>query len=313
MRWYWLAMARVTFVLAAALAFWGAQRLPFRALGYASGEAVLKVLIWIVPALLVVMAVRRVRFADAWRRFGLGGPVWRGLLFGIAVTLPLALTLVARRSSNLSLDVLAADVLIGPFAEEVLFRGAMQPAWGLHLTAIVFGLAHLPPRRDLLPWTIAALLIGYALGALTAASGNLAGALVAHFTINVFNLRQVGRVGHQRFHPRRKRGTLGLSTLGEPLLDLARDGAERLDQQGGVAARVVDVGLHEHAAARRLVDLDVEPLREHPLELEHWLPARPERSRLDGPDSGSRRQPTRLRPTASHRGRTGRTPACGGR
>ena len=53
----------------------------------------------------------------------------------------------------------------------------------------------------------------------------------------------------------------------EPLVDLARQVGQRLDQQRRVAARVVDVGLQQHAVARRLVDLDVEPLRQQPLEL----------------------------------------------
>jgi membrane protease YdiL (CAAX protease family) len=67
------------------------------------------------------------------------------------VTVPLALTLIARRSSNLSFDVLAADVLIGPFAEEVLFRGVLflglrRAGWSFVgaavASALCFGVAH---------------------------------------------------------------------------------------------------------------------------------------------------------------------------
>ncbi|MDY0059330.1 MAG: CPBP family intramembrane glutamic endopeptidase [Myxococcota bacterium] len=75
--------------------------------------------------------------------------------------------------------------------EELFFRGAMQSAWGLLPTALVFGLAHLGPERLFLPWTLVAGVLGLGLGLLTEVSGNLLGAVLAHFTINYFNLHLI--------------------------------------------------------------------------------------------------------------------------
>ena len=85
--------------------------------------------------------------------------------------------------------------------------------------------------------------------------------------VEAAEVREVGHVRHERLHARVERGTLRRPALRQPLVDLARQIGQRLDQQRRVAAGVVDVGLQQHAVARRLVDLDVEPLGEQPLEL----------------------------------------------
>lgn len=74
-------------------------------------------------------------------------------------------------------------------AEEALFRGALQPLVGLSAASVLFGLAHLVPRRELLPWTGFTLLAGFGLGALYAWTGNLLAPVVAHFGVNAVNLR----------------------------------------------------------------------------------------------------------------------------
>ena len=86
--------------------------------------------------------------------------------------------------------VLAAASAIG---EELLFRGALLPWWGLWPQAIAFALLHvapgvMPPRRYL-PWTAMALVLGVGFGLLAEATGDLGGPIVAHFTINLLNLR----------------------------------------------------------------------------------------------------------------------------
>jgi hypothetical protein len=83
--------------------------------------------------------------------------------------------------------------LLSSVGEEMLFRGAMQPTLGLWITSLIFGLLHIPPRRDLLPWTAMAALLGLFFGWLTLWSGNIAGAVVAHFIINLLNLHHVAR------------------------------------------------------------------------------------------------------------------------
>jgi len=84
--------------------------------------------------------------------------------------------------------LLAAASSLG---EEMLFRGAMQPTFGLGITTVLFALMHWPPRRELVTWTISAGVIGLAFGAATLYTGNIFAAIVAHFVINFMNLKAV--------------------------------------------------------------------------------------------------------------------------
>ncbi len=84
-------------------------------------------------------------------------------------------------------EVLALAVM-SSLGEELMFRGAMQPTLGLWLTTIIFCLMHMPHRRQFWPWTVSAGVMGLLFGLLTEHSGNLAGAVLAHFVINYLNL-----------------------------------------------------------------------------------------------------------------------------
>jgi uncharacterized protein len=84
--------------------------------------------------------------------------------------------------------------LLSGFAEEMLFRGAIQPTLGLIPTTIVFGLCHWPPRKELRPWTALTMVLGLLFGIVTVASGHLTAAIVAHFTINFINLTAIGKI-----------------------------------------------------------------------------------------------------------------------
>ena len=84
-------------------------------------------------------------------------------------------------------EVLALAVL-SSVGEELFFRGAMQPTAGLWITTALFGLMHLPQRRQFWPWTVSALVMGLIFGLLTDYTANLAGAIIAHFVINFLNL-----------------------------------------------------------------------------------------------------------------------------
>ncbi|MBI5496898.1 MAG: CPBP family intramembrane metalloprotease [Deltaproteobacteria bacterium] len=77
--------------------------------------------------------------------------------------------------------------------EEVLFRGALQPLLGPVAATVLFGLAHLPPRRDLWPWSLTALVAGAGLAALTLWSGNILGAVAAHAVVNAVGLVRLGK------------------------------------------------------------------------------------------------------------------------
>lgn len=79
------------------------------------------------------------------------------------------------------------------FAEELFFRGFLQAWLGLVVTSVLFGLVHLPHRREMLPWTVAAVVMGFAFGWLQDARGSIVAPVVAHFTINYFNLHYLLR------------------------------------------------------------------------------------------------------------------------
>ncbi|HVR64879.1 MAG TPA: CPBP family intramembrane glutamic endopeptidase [Polyangia bacterium] len=75
--------------------------------------------------------------------------------------------------------------------EELFFRGAMLPAAGVVGSSAAFALLHIGPRARYLPWTLSSFVAGLLLGLLFLWTGDLTGAVVAHFTINFLNLRHV--------------------------------------------------------------------------------------------------------------------------
>ena len=89
-------------------------------------------------------------------------------------------------------DLIALAVASGS-AEELLFRGAIQPALGLWLTALIFGAVHFVPSRALLPWTLWAAVMGVLLGLVHQETGSIAGAVLAHVLINAVNLHRIAR------------------------------------------------------------------------------------------------------------------------
>lgn len=95
---------------------------------------------------------------------------------------------------HLDLASIAFLALGSGLAEELFFRGAVQPSLGYVLSSLVFGLIHMGPDRRFRAWTPWAIVMGFALGAIHEATGSLAGPLIAHVGINFVNLRFV--VGH---------------------------------------------------------------------------------------------------------------------
>lgn len=91
--------------------------------------------------------------------------------------------------------ILAAASSIG---EEVFFRGALLPWFGVWPQAVVFALLHVGPGKRFLPWTVSALALGAAFGWLAVWTGNLGAPIAAHFAINFLNLRYIvrERAGH---------------------------------------------------------------------------------------------------------------------
>lgn len=82
---------------------------------------------------------------------------------------------------------------VSGFAEEVFFRGALQPRVGWAAASLLFGLAHFAPRRELWPWTLFAVGAGGLLGGLYALTGNLVAPIATHFLVNAVNLRLLAR------------------------------------------------------------------------------------------------------------------------
>ncbi len=79
------------------------------------------------------------------------------------------------------------------FAEELFFRGAMQPVLGLWLTSLIFGAVHVGPKRVFFAWSVWAFAMGVLLGAIFALTGVLWGPVLAHVWINQRNMRFIQR------------------------------------------------------------------------------------------------------------------------
>lgn len=128
-----------------------------------------------------------------------------GAALGLAVV---ALTRLATRKFQWARDLHASfRDLLGPLTgkeivilalassigEELLFRGALLPWFGVWIQAAVFAALHIGPGKRFLPWTLSAFVLGAAFGALAQWTGNLGGPIAAHFAINFLNLRYIVR------------------------------------------------------------------------------------------------------------------------
>ena len=69
-------------------------------------------------------------------------------------------------------------------AEEVFFRGAIQPLLGLIPTSLLFGVIHLIPRKVFLPWTAYAAFAGFLFGCLFELSQTLFPNMLSHVAVN---------------------------------------------------------------------------------------------------------------------------------
>jgi membrane protease YdiL (CAAX protease family) len=83
--------------------------------------------------------------------------------------------------------------LASSVGEEIFFRGALMPATGLLASSMVFALLHLGPKARFLPWTASSFVAGVMFGQLFLWSGDLTGAVIAHFTVNFLNLRHLSQ------------------------------------------------------------------------------------------------------------------------
>jgi membrane protease YdiL (CAAX protease family) len=78
-------------------------------------------------------------------------------------------------------------------AEEMFFRGAVQPAVGIFWASLAFGACHFLPRRELALWSVYAVAMGFALGGLYVWTGQLLAPIAAHVVVNGINLPRLAR------------------------------------------------------------------------------------------------------------------------
>lgn len=129
-------------------------------------------LFWVVVCFGALWFARGVALKEALQKLGLFGPAGTGLGWTLLASLPMLLILPLASKGHIAITAerLFMGVLIGPAAEEVLFRGYLfrqlyrRAEWGLVtsvlVTAVVFGLLHL---RNLISggnWTEMLLQVG---------------------------------------------------------------------------------------------------------------------------------------------------------
>ncbi|MBK9386649.1 MAG: CPBP family intramembrane metalloprotease [Planctomycetes bacterium] len=83
-------------------------------------------------------------------------------------------------------------------AEELLFRGVLQPALGPTAATLLFAAAHLGPSARFGAWALWAGVAGAAFAFATAHTENLLAAIVAHVTVNYMGLSWLAARGELR-------------------------------------------------------------------------------------------------------------------
>lgn len=101
----------------------------------------------------------------------------------------------------LRVDGALVVALSSGIAEEIFFRGLLQPALGLIAASLLFGAMHLPANRRMAPWTALAVLMGFVFGFIYDETGSLLTVIVAHVTINFAGLLEIAneKEGSDRF------------------------------------------------------------------------------------------------------------------
>jgi len=137
----------------------------FRALGTVANfpwsddwtEALLKIGLWVAPVAIALRMWGARGYREVGAALGLTGVPARGYLFGAAACVPvLAAWPLGRALHGASVSLLVSTVIVGPLAEEILFRGwafrqlwlraGWPPAAALVVSALAFGAAHMMPN-----------------------------------------------------------------------------------------------------------------------------------------------------------------------
>jgi len=118
--------------------------------------------------------------------------LWRLAELNLSAARRLSARLAAALPSLHLVDVvlLAASSALG---EEILFRGAIQSAWGPEIATVIFGILHGMFDRRFILWMLFATLAGAVFSIMTVFAGNIVPAALAHALINGINLRRLVR------------------------------------------------------------------------------------------------------------------------
>ncbi|MCB9451428.1 MAG: CPBP family intramembrane metalloprotease [Anaerolineaceae bacterium] len=174
----------------------------------APGQMAFQAALFIVIALLGVGAALRRTLPETFKRLGLRLPTWSDitwgigvgiLLYGVQVALVLlwytisSAEIIAEQSAASdqfaslfnTLPLAFALSLSSAVSEEILFRGALQPVFGLRLTSLFFALVHI--QYTFTPITLIIFVVALGLGWLRQRQSTTA-SIVAHFTYNFVQL-----------------------------------------------------------------------------------------------------------------------------
>jgi len=131
----------------------------------------------------------------------LAGALWAGALIGGTLLAERHVRPFQRLSRDLAEAVAPATwprvilfALASGLAEEALFRGPFQAAFGFIAASLVFALLHGGVSVRYLPWSTFALVAGLGFGTLAGAYRSIWPGVIAHVLVNLVNLRRLGDV-----------------------------------------------------------------------------------------------------------------------
>lgn len=171
-------------------------------------EAFFQQVLWIFAALLGVGLFLRRHTNETLTRLGLRIPTLQDVVFGVgsAVLMLIFTTLLAliwsllvppeqfadqtaaSQQMTIAIGSLASALLVSllvSIGEEIFFRGALQPIFGLWITSIFFTLLHI--QYTLTPASVAILVLALVLGVIRQRLSTTA-AIITHFTFNFTQL-----------------------------------------------------------------------------------------------------------------------------
>ena len=133
-------------------AFWFVSGAAGRTFDSAVIEAVTKLTLWGAVVFPMALWLARRRDLSVTEAFGLRGGVLRGVGFGLGATIPMIAALFLSPLEGFQLDLTIGSGIIGPLAEEILFRGFLfgllwrVAGWSVPVSilasSLLFGLAH---------------------------------------------------------------------------------------------------------------------------------------------------------------------------